>query len=526
MNISDQETLIAALQNTTLYDYPVDEFQIIETHISWVLLTGPYAYKFKKALDLGFLDYSTLEKRRLNCEEELRLNRRTAPKLYLEVMAIGGSARSPVIDGDGPAIEYAVKMKQFPQTAMLEQQLTDSKLSAQQVSSLAKTLADFHQRIDIAEIDSPYGEPEVIYQPIQENFTHIKKANDAADVISILERHSRWCDAQFQKLKPVFQQRKQSGFIRECHGDLHLGNLILLNDHITLFDCIEFNPNLRWIDVISELAFLVMDLQDRGHDEYAQRVLNSYLEYSGDYAGLKLLRFYQHYRAMVRAKVCCIRLEQADLCIQEREQQQARFAEYLNLAEDYTQAQTPYLMINHGLSGSGKTTISQHILEANAAIRIRSDVERKRLFGLMPEQGSDSAVDAGIYTQQGSERTYQRLEALAETIIQAGFSVIVDATFLKQKQRNTFRTLARKLDVAFIILDYQADEQTLHERIEGRKHEGIDASEADPQVLAHQLESMQALGKMERAVTVSINTQQILNVENILVQIEKIKQHG
>ncbi len=502
-SLSQQTRLLQQLQTGDCFSHPVTESQIIETHISWVLLTGPYAYKVKKALNLGFLDYSTLEKRKHQCQEELRLNRRTAPELYLDVVPIGGTPEQPQI-GKEPAIEYMVKMLQFPQQALLTQLLAAKNLNASQVETLAQTIADFHAAIEIAAADSPYGSPELINKPIHENFTQIRERISSADLLQRLQVIEQRNTAFAQRENRLFEQRKREGFIRDCHGDLHLNNILLLDGKPKLFDCIEFNPELRIIDVISELAFLVMDLEQHQDGELANLLLNSYLERSGDYEGVRLLRFYLCYRALVRAKVVTIRLTQSGLTPQEKGDIHQAFSGYLKLAEGYSEANHRHIFITHGLSGSGKTTLTGTLMQRLGAIRIRSDIERKRLFSLKSNEQSDTT---NIYTEEANQRTYQRLAELATAITEGDFPVIIDATFLEKSERDHFRALADKLGVPFTILHFHARPEVLARRIKKRVAIGKDASDADLTVLQGQIKSYQPIEDTEMAGTIVIDTE-------------------
>ena len=507
-------TLLRSLQNPALYNHPTHDFEIIETHISWVLLTGDYAYKIKKPLNLGFLDFSTLEKRHHYCTEELRLNQRLAPHLYLEVVNITGNTDAPMLGGSGAPIEYAVKMRQFPQSAQLDRMVARGELQSSHTDQLAEVIADFHGRIAIAEADTLYGQPAQVHQPVIENFEQIRPHLTSAIDIGQLEKLRAWSDAEFHRHEEIFQHRKNNRFIRECHGDMHLGNMALLKGSITLFDCLEFNENLRWIDVISDIAFLIMDLDSRTHSMLAWRFLNAYLQGTGDYTGLRVLRYYLVYRALVRAKVACIRLAQTEASQQHTVYQQ--YKNYANLAEGYTQHNNTPLIITHGLSGSGKTTHTQSLLESLGAIRLRSDVERKRLANLPPQTRSSSGISTGLYAAAASQRTYDYLADMAHTVIQSGYPAIIDAAFLKQEQRDLFHHLADSMKVPFIILDYQAPEAMLRTRIAQRMHEGRDASDADLAVLEHQLANHEPLTAAEMAYTLTIAADQPLELTRII----------
>ena len=280
-----------------------------ETHISWVLLTGRDAYKIKKAVNLGFLDFSTLQARQFYCGEELRLNRRLAPELYLDVIAISGSAEQPVLGGN-PAIEYAVHMRRFAEAGMMDRMLARGLVTPAHIDKLAAVIASFHKTLSPAAVDSPYGASAEIAKAAEQNFAALPQLLGAPDDLAMLETVRAASASELAACEPLFRQRVAAGWVRECHGDLHLGNIVLLNDVPTPFDCIEFSPALRWIDVISEIGFTVMDLLRRGQPQLAWRLLNAYLEITGDFSGVGVLRFYLGYRAMVRAKIAAIRAGQ------------------------------------------------------------------------------------------------------------------------------------------------------------------------------------------------------------------------
>jgi aminoglycoside phosphotransferase family enzyme/predicted kinase len=524
---------IANMLRPEVFDHPVKNIELIETHISAVILTGDYVYKIKKPVDFGFLDFSTLKKRHTCCLEELRLNRRMAPEIYLDVVAITGTPESPVIGGSGEVIEYAVKMAQFPQSAQLDHRLAAGQLKLEHMDAIAHMVADFHQRIDVADDTMDFGTKAAVYHPVDENFRQIAEHIDTAPYADTLDTLEQWSRYGFERLSPVFEQRKHDGFIRECHGDMHLRNMLWLDSaeggvkggeegradggRPLAFDCIEFNANLRWIDVISEVAFLVMDLQSRQQLQLANRFLNSYLEATGDYAGVSVLPFYLCYRALVRAKVDALRLEQKNLTAQERAQSLAEFESYLELASGYVKDAKPKLIIMRGLSASGKSTVSQQLLDAAGMIRIRSDVERKRLFDIAASTHAADDIDTGIYTTQASEQTYAKLRELASQVISAGYSVIVDAAFLKYEQRQPFLQLAKSLAVPCIILEVTAPAEVLRQRIIARTN---DVSDAGLAVLEHQLSCWQPLHQQERKNAVIVDTMEELPIELVIDAIE------
>ena len=490
--------MIDALRDPKRYPHPVERVEVLETHISWVLLAGDYAYKLKKPVNLGFLDFSSLEARRFYCEEELRLNRRTAPQLYLEMVPVTGSEADPRIGGDGEPIEYAVKMRRFAQDALLSRMAQAGTLGAAEIDALAHGIAAFHARIARVDPARPFGSAAEVLAPAAQNFDQIEALIGADADVPELERLRGWTRDEHARLQTTFEARKAAGFVRECHGDLHLGNVALIDGAPTPFDGIEFNEAFRWIDVMNEVAFLVMDLLDRKLPRLAYRFLSAYLQDTGDYDGLAVLRFYLVYRALVRAKVACIRAHQQHLSATDSEQARREYVEYLRLAHSLALDRKRALIVMHGLSGSGKTTVAQYLLQTCGAVRLRSDVERKRMQGLDAQARTGSAPGGGIYTADLTERTYARLLALAGAVLDAGYPVIVDATFLARAQRDAFASLAREAGVPFALAACEAPEAVLRERISTRERSARDASEAGLSVLALQLESREPLSDAEQ----------------------------
>jgi hypothetical protein len=499
---TESDRIVAALREPACYPHAAGPVELIETHISWVFLAGEYAYKIKKPVNLGFLDFSTLEKRRFYCEEELRLNRRTASDLYLDVVPIAESPDGPRVGGTGKVTEYALKMRRFPQEALADSMARRGELLAAQVDAVADAIAAFHAAIPAAPEESGFGTPEHVATPALENFRQIEQfVADRAETA----RLRAWTQSESSRLREVFAARKRGGFVRECHGDLHLGNIVFLGGRPLLFDCIEFNPELRWIDVMNEVAFLAMDLREHGLDAAAWRFLNAYFEATGDYAGVRVLRYYLVYRAVVRAKIACIREHQAGAAMQGRAHQEYR--EYLSLADSLAKSARPALLLMHGLSGSGKTTVAQKMLEAFGAVRVRSDVERKRLHGLAAEARTRAEPYSGIYAPEATRLTYDRLKQAARDIAESGHCAIVDAAFLRRAERDEFLELARELGARFLIVSCQASETTLRSRVARREAAMSDASEAGVAVLENQLATQEPLGADELARAAPIDSE-------------------
>lgn len=488
--------------------------RLLETHISWVLLAGDRAYKFKKPVNFGFLDFSTLPLREFYCREELRLNRRMAPDLYLGVVPVtGGHSRPSLGKADGETLDWAVCMRRFPQSAQLDNQLRAGLLSTEDLRAFARRLALFHRHAEPAETPDGPGLPKSVYKAAMDNFQATRNSCLLdAEALAEVTRLESWTQHEFRDIEPCLVTRRHQGKVRECHGDLHLSNLVRLPDgSVTAFDCIEFNTDLRWIDVLSDVAFLVMDLLDRDQQELSFAFLNAYLEESGDHQGLKVLPFFLVYRSMVRAKVALLRGSQTT----DPTQQQAQVATsraHIELAARLSQPPPAHLIITHGYSGSGKSWLSARLAGLLPAIWIRSDVERKRLHGVPRLAKSDSAPGGGLYSQSASEDTYARLRELAARALGARFNVIVDASFLDPAQRAPFQALARRLGVNFRILDCRAPPDVLRARIIARAKQGVDPSEAGLAVLESQLGKYTGLGTAETALAVTATTGQTLDV--------------
>jgi aminoglycoside phosphotransferase family enzyme len=463
-----------------------------------VLLTGEYAYKVKKPVDLGFLDFRELEQRRFYCEEELRLNRFWAPELYLDVVPIGMRAGRPRIGGDGPAIEYAVRMRQFDQALRLDHQLEAGRLAAADMRELAEEIAARHLAADRVEADDRLLA--ATKRLMRENFDDL--AGELPEVR--LDALRRWTEEAVDRHEALLRERCDEGFYRECHGDLHLGNIVRLAGGIKAFDCIEFSEELRRIDVVADYGFLVMDLVARDRTDLAYAFLNRYLEVTGDYAGVTLLPLYVVYRCLVRAKVAAIRRRERGPGAS-REEDGATLAHYAELARRWTAPARPVLVAMHGLSGSGKTWLSDRLLTRLPAVRIRSDLERKRLFGLGETADSHSGVASGIYTREAGEAVYARLHELARKVLGAGFNVILDAAYLDRARRERAMRVAAQCDADFRIVHASAREATLTERAPAHALDRGDASEADIEVLRWQLANQEPLTDVEspRAVTVA-----------------------
>ena len=501
--------LVLGLREPTAYPHPADAIEVIETHISSVVLAGEFAYKLKKPVNLGFVDFSSLERRRHYCEEEIRLNRRGAPSLYLDVVPITGDIDHPHAGpAPGPILEYAVRMRRFGENARLDRLARAGRLSATHIDRLATSVAAYHEQCEVAPAGRGFGSPQLILRWASENLADLEQAALAPAQARRIKELRNWTQDEFARRAALFELRRNTGRVRECHGDLHLGNIVLLDDTPVPFDCIEFNDELRYIDVVNDVAFAFMDLIDHGLATLAWRFLGAYLECVGDYEGLGTLRFYAVYRALVRAKIALIRHSQPDTPVAEKAADWAALDRYVKVAHALAKPVAPQLIATCGVTASGKTTVAQVLLEQLGAVRLRSDLERKRLYSIAATDHSSSlaSVGGGLYDAAATQRTYDRLAVLASVVLDAGITAIVDASFLEQSHRQMFRELANARAVRFTIIECDAPPATLRSRLVQRLAQGSDASDATARVLAHQLATRQALTAAERALAVRLDT--------------------
>lgn len=476
-------TALSDLLNESAYPHPCSGIDVVETHISWVLLTGEFVYKIKKPVQFSFVDFSTLDRRRHFCEEELRCNRRFAPSLYLGVVRITRSEGALVMDGDGEAEEWAVKMRQFPPEAQLDRLLARSALTPCMLEAFGTTLARQHRELPSRRLDADDLDARVL-APVRDNFRDLEAPDWLAGERGLLDRARQASEALAGDLRSRLVQRLEAGETRECHGDLHLSNLVALDDGVCAFDCLEFDPDLRWIDPQSDVAFLFMDCLVRHRADLGYAFVDGYLGSSGDYAGATLLGFYAAYRAMVRAKVSALRRDQADAADVPALERKA--VEHIRWAADRLTRPPGRLVLMCGLSGSGKSFLARRLAPRLPALRLRSDVARKVRAGLAPEEPAGAAVGEGLYAPQRTEALYDWLARISAELLRGGEHVIVDATFLDAGRRQAFFDAAAGVQASAAIVLCDAPLHILEARIRERAEAGGDPSDADLEVLAHQ----------------------------------------
>jgi aminoglycoside phosphotransferase family enzyme/predicted kinase len=420
--------------------------------------------------------------------------------------------------GGGTVIEYAVRMHEFDPGQELACQLAAGAVTLEEMKLLAGTLAEFHREAAVAPPDSPFGDVAAVRGQMLDNMTVLEEHAEATQDMAALRRLDAWLRPALIRSAALIAERKRGGVVRECHGDLHARNIVRWRGRWTPFDCIEFNPDLRWIDIMSDVAFLFMDLAAHRRNDLAHAFLSAYLEHAGDYEGLRLLPLYAVYRALVRAKIDA--LAARSVAVESAQALRAREAQRIGVATRLMNEGHPALLITHGVTACGKSWISERLVPAIGAIRVRADLERKRLAGMQPLDRSHSGVGEKLYAPAVTERAYARLAECAEAALAAGFNVIVDASFLEAAQRERFRRLAVAGRHQLVILSCRADTAALQARVDARARLQRDPSEATRAVLEHQLDSQEPLTDTEQAAAVVIDTNWLTGAE---VGIEEVK---
>ena len=504
------EQLVQALLHGDALPALPDGRTLVQTHISSLVLAGDFAYKLRRPLRLPFLDFSTAALRRDDCLRELRLNRRTAPQLYLDVLPVFGTPDAPRLgpptdpqankpEAAAPqAFDWLLRMRRFDQADLLDSMAHAGRLGEAHIDALAQQVAAFHDSLP----PSPpaFGAPETAQRWLLEALASLAACPAAEPQAARIEALRAWCTGEFERVAPVLAQRRAQGFVRECHGDLHLANIVLYHGVPRPFDGIEFNSELRHIDVVNDIAFTFMDLIRHGLPQLGWRLVGAYAERTGDHAGLVVLRYFAVYRALVRARVALMRATHAGPGA-------ARaaidaFEHDLALAERLAapRRDAPRLVLVCGLSGSGKSTVAQWLAPALGGVRLRSDVERKRLHGLAPTARPAAGQVATLYAADATRRTYDRLGTLARTLLRAGIDAVVDAAALRYDERDALRSLSADEVARFVIVECTATDTLLRERIARRRQANRDASDADAAVLDLQHRVREPLSPQEGAL--------------------------
>ena len=502
--------IVDALLNPNAYDEAVKNIRLVQTHISWIFLTGKHVYKVKKPVNFGFLDFTTLQKRKLFCEKELELNKRLAPDMYLEVVPINQSGGKIKIKGDGETIEYAVKMKELPQETMMSKLLERNDVNNRMIDRIAKIVSDFHSKTKKINRNDSFN---VIRFNWDECFSQTKPFIN----ITIGKENFDYIESTIKKFmtnnKTIFERRINEGKIRECHGDLHSGN-IFISDKIYIFDAIEFNDRFRFCDVASEVAFLTMDLDFQNKQDLSIQFIGKYIEYSKDHGIKKLLDFYKCYRAYVRGKVTSFKLNDKDVSKEEKLESENLAKKYFNLAFNYSKKLGPRLVVMCGLTGTGKSNVSKNIAKIIKGKIIRSDIVRKELGGISSTKHKFDDYNRGLYSEEFTDRTYSEMINIARETLTKGISCVLDATFSKKEYRKEAANLEKELNLPFFIVECICPEHVIRNRLD-KRIKGKSVSDGRWEIYLDQKKDFEPIGSDEREHIV-IDTTKKNDLEKVL----------
>lgn len=480
--------ILESLRNPSSYPVSTQTVALIQTHISWLFLTDTHVFKIKKPVNFGFLDFSTLEQRHFYCNEELRLNRRLCPDIYEQVIELREKDTGASFVGDGKIIEYAVMMKRLPADRMLERLVDDNLVSAKEMQIIANVISKFHSDAETSPHISQFGSLSVIQTNWQENFEQTLQFRDSTLPESTCETIRTYIDTFISSQHDLFTDRIDNGYIRECNGDIHLGNICLSNNTAYIFDCIEFNERFRYSDTASDVAFLLMDLDYHRRPDLSDAVLSTYIETSGDKGLTKLVTFYKVYRAFVRGKVESLQLLDSGIAQHERDNAEKRAKRYFRLAQGYCiNIRLPLtLFITCGTMGCGKSTLAEQLAFELGLAVFNSDTVRKQLAGLPPQKSVKVSYGEGLYSNEMRLATYRQLELLAGNELASGHSVVIDAGFGSAAERSDFARLAACHHAEFIILFVQCDPDEQLRRLHERSTSAVSISDGRAELLNQQ----------------------------------------
>ena len=473
-------------------------FKLEETHISWVLIGEQLVYKIKKPVDFGFLDYSTINKRLEFCSKEVELNRRFSKSMYIGVSKITQTEGGIDIDKKGKIIDYAVKMKRIPGNRMMDELIKRNEITKEHIRALSEIAANFHAEAQTNEYISSFGTIKTVKENTDENFKQTKGGIDEYITQYQYEKIEEYTENFYKDNKEMFAERIRDKKIRDCHGDMYSRNICIVSEkEIYIYDCIEFNERFRYSDVASDVAFLLMDLENYGRFDLSDDFLKFYLKYSKDTGMLGILNFYKIYRAYVRGKIAFF------------QQNKNEANDYFDLAYGYLpDIYKPKLIIMCGLTGSGKSFAAKKIAKGINAAVLSSDETRKKLAGMNRFESDLSDFKKGIYSDDITKKTYEQLNNEAYNLLRNGRNVILDATFLTEKQRNDVKTYMKRLWIEPVVIFIDTDEKTAMEHFKKRERE---QSASDGRLEIYK-EQKKIFEKPEKCIKIH----QDANIENLI----------
>jgi hypothetical protein len=485
---------LEALLNPGAYEEPTTSVRLLQTHVSFLFLTDTFVYKIKKPVDFGFLNFVTLDRRRFYCEEEVRLNRRLCPDLYLGVVEVRESPSGARFFGHGTVIDYAVKMKRLPAERMLDRLLAEDLVDEGDIRRIARVVGEFHLSAERSkEIDS-YGSVEVIRRNWLENFQQVEPFVSRTLTEADLHFIRAWAECFLEEHQELFAERVVGGFVRDCDGDIHSEN-ICLTERVYIFDCIEFNARFRFSDTAADVAFLLMDLEYRGRRDLAEILLREYCAVTGDSGMLEVLDFYRVYRAFVRGKVESFRLDDPLIVAREKVLAQERASRYFRLARGLILRRTlaPCLVVFCGLMGVGKSTLARELSFELGFELLSSDILRKELAGLPKTARCHDGYNQGIYSPEFTRHTYREMFRRAEQALRGGRGVILDASFSRRDDRIEAAALVRRMGVRLSLFTVRCPDDIARKRLELRQDDSAEASDGRWELYSRQKNDFEPL---------------------------------
>jgi len=486
------------MMDPKLYGKGVKQVRMLQTHTSWVFLTGVHAYKVKKPVNFGFLDYTALSSRRLFCNEEFRLNRMLSPDIYIRVMPITQSGGRLKLGGRGEVVDYCFEMKELPQDQIMTEQLRGGRVTFEHIDQIARSIADFHVQAERSAEVAQHGSLKTVRFNWDENFAQTLEFRGKTIAPRVFDETKAAVERFMAENRALFGRRRAGGFVRRCHGDLHSRNIFVLGEgsrsrgfkdssgrtlesstpgilesSIRIFDCIEFNPRFSCSDVASEIAFMAMDLDYSGRKDLADFFVERYVAHTGDAGLLRLLNFYKCYRAYVRGKVTSFVLNDPGVSAADKAQARKTARRYFELSHRYAMSLSarPKLVVMIGLPGVGKTYVALRLAERIDAFHLLSDSIRKQLLGIPVGQRRFEGYGKGIYKGNIGKKTYDEMMRRARVLLSAGHSVIMDATFLHEESRERARRVAAKSGAPVLFVFADCPERVVRSRLRRRSTE-------------------------------------------------------
>ena len=480
--------ILESLLKPSAYQVQTSTVELIQTHISWLLLTDAHVFKLKKPVNFGFLDFSTLELRQFYCHEELRLNRRLCPDMYEQVIALRETEDGAGFIGNGKVIDYAVMMKRQPSDRMLDRLVDSGAVSLNDIQLVARKISEFHAEAATSPHIAEFGSLEHVLSNWRENFEQVLPFQNSTLPLTVRKNIRSYVETFSETNRELFAERVERGFIRDCDGDIHLGNICLVNSNAYIFDCIEFNERFRYSDTAADIAFLLMDLDFHRRPDLADEALSTYIMASGDTTLAQMVTFYKVYRAVVRGKVESLLLLDAGISAEAHAAAESRATRYFRLAQGYCLRSrlNPTLLITCGTTGCGKSTLAEMLAFELGFAALNSDTVRKQLAGVAATAAVHVPFGEGLYSEEMTHRTYRQLERLAAAELAAGNSVLVDAGFRITSERAVFARLAAANNARFIILSVHCPPSLQRQRLRMRTASGDSVSDGREELLDQQ----------------------------------------